>query len=60
MSDYKNIDLSSASHGYEISELKWIDIYNPDIDFYPKKLLPWLVNKDYEMGMGRFTEINDG
>ena len=40
--DFKNIDVSKASHWFEISDIKWIDINNPEIEFLPKALLPLL------------------
>jgi hypothetical protein len=47
-SDYYDIDLSTTSHGFEIAELKWVDIYNPDLgyDLYPLQLLDWLRDKE--------------
>ncbi len=32
-SDYHDIDLSVTSHGFEIAELKWVDIHNPELEY---------------------------
>lgn len=37
--DFLSIDLAKASHWFEIKEMHWLDIENPDVEFLAKELL---------------------
>lgn len=37
--DFLSIDLAKASHWFEIKEIHWLDIENPDVEFLAKELL---------------------
>lgn len=39
---FRDIDRINSSHAHELAEVRWIDIYNPDVELYPKELCEWL------------------
>lgn len=49
--DFLDIDLKNASHSFEIHDIKWIDIENPEISLLPAWLFDKLKNKteDYKL-----------
>ena len=45
-SDFLSLDHTKASHGFEVHEVKWVDINEDITDFAPKELLPHLKTLD--------------
>jgi hypothetical protein len=41
-SDFRYIDLTSSSHGFEIAELQWIDLDDKDTNVLPSFVLQQL------------------
>lgn len=44
-SDFRSVDLDDSSHGWEISEIKWIDLDNTDFNIAPSFVLDHLRGK---------------
>ncbi len=45
--DFVWFDLSTASHAYEVNDIKWIDIHEPHHRVLPKKIVDIVKNKDF-------------
>lgn len=55
--DYYDVDRINSSHAHELAEVRWIDIYNPDVELYPKELYDWLKNNRTGGEVGRVVNV---
>lgn len=55
-SDFRHIDLTSSSHGFEIAELKWIDLDDKNTNLLPSFILQKLQGKSMEQIIAMWTQ----
>lgn len=55
--DFTDIDRVSSSHAHELAEVRWIDIYNPNVELYPKELCEWLKSNRPGGEVGRIVNV---
>ena len=55
-SDFRHIDLTSSSHGFEIAELKWIDLDDKDTNVLPSFVLQQLEGTSMDQIMMMWTQ----
>lgn len=55
-SEFRNIDLGDSSHGFEIHEIRWIDLDDTTTVFQPPFVLEHLQGKTMEQIMAMWTQ----
>jgi hypothetical protein len=50
-SDFRQIDLSSSTHGFEIAEVKRVDLDDQETNFVPHFVLDYLKGKNMDQIM---------
>jgi 8-oxo-dGTP diphosphatase len=54
--DFRHIDLAHSSHGFEIAELKWIDLDDVQTNLLPNFVLDYLRGKTIDQIMTMWTQ----
>jgi ADP-ribose pyrophosphatase YjhB (NUDIX family) len=54
--DFRHIDLMRSSHGFEIAELKWIDLDDKDTNLLPNFVLKQLQGKSMDQIIAMWTQ----